>query len=280
MSGKYRSREEFQQVKEKFFSNCDQKGHSNALTAEVWRQIESFAGYSFAKGHSASFAVESYQSMYLKAYFPLDFMVGVINNFGGFYRTGLYVQEAKKAGAKLEAPCLNQSVWLTTIKGDAIFLGFIHVKGLESNMLQQALLERQNKGAFLSINDFVDRIAIGLEQLIVLIRIGAFRFTDKSKQTLLWDAHFLMNKKPVKAIQNKLFKYNTKADFEMPNLHYDPRNDMLDELEEYVTPLEWAIYDHVLQGFGDNEANDPSWDIGDLANKLERDFNFTAKEES
>ncbi|MFC5283809.1 DNA polymerase III subunit alpha [Pedobacter alpinus] len=231
MSGKYRSREEFQKVKEKFFSNCVQKGHPEALAVEVWRQVESFAGYSFAKGHSASFAVESYQSMYLKAHFPLDFMVGVINNFGGFYRTGLYVQEAKKAGAKLEAPCLNRSDLLTTITGDTIFLGFIHIKGLESNMLQYALCSRKNNGEFLSINDFVDRIAIGLEQLIILIRIGAFRFTNKSKQALLWDAHFLMNKKPVKAMQNKLFNYSTKTDFEMPNLYYDVRNDMLDELE-------------------------------------------------
>ncbi len=231
MSGKYRSRDEFQQVKNKFFANCTQKGHPIALTIEVWRQIESFAGYSFAKGHSASFAVESYQSMYLKAYFPLDFMVGVINNFGGFYRTGLYVHEAKKAGAKLEAPCLNRSVWLTSILRDTIFLGFIHVKSLESGMIQSALVNRQNNGVFLSINDFVDRIVIGLEQLITLIRIGAFRFTGKSKQALLWDAHFLMNKKPAKVMQNKLFKYATKANFEMPNLYYDARNDMLDELE-------------------------------------------------
>ena len=57
MSGKYRSREEFQQVKATFFSNCAKKGHPYELTAEVWRQTESFAGYAFAKGHSASYAV-------------------------------------------------------------------------------------------------------------------------------------------------------------------------------------------------------------------------------
>jgi DNA polymerase III alpha subunit len=69
MSGKYRSREEFQRVKERFFDNC-KKGYPAAESAEIWRQIESFAGYSFAKGHSASYAVESYQSLYLKAYSP------------------------------------------------------------------------------------------------------------------------------------------------------------------------------------------------------------------
>nr|MBC7613213.1 DNA polymerase III subunit alpha [Pseudopedobacter sp.] len=231
MSGKYRSREEFQKVKDKFFENCDQIGRERSLTVEVWRQIESFAGYSFAKGHSASFAVESYQSMYLKAYFPLDFMVGVINNFGGFYRTGLYVREAQKCGAQVKAPCLNRSQWLTSIKGDVIFLGFIHVKGLEAKLMESALQERSLSGDFLNMNDFTDRVAVGLEQLIILIRIGAFRFTKKSKQALLWDAHFLMNKKPSQTIQNRLFKVTSATNFKVPDLHYDKRNDMLDELE-------------------------------------------------
>ena len=64
MSGKFRSREEFNKVRETFFSNCRAKGFNDALTADIWRQIESFAGYAFSKGHSASYAVESYQSLY------------------------------------------------------------------------------------------------------------------------------------------------------------------------------------------------------------------------
>src|SRR5699024_8639666 len=55
MSGKYRSKEEFQKVKNQYFENCKNAGHSETLAAEIWRQIESFAGYSFAKGHSASY---------------------------------------------------------------------------------------------------------------------------------------------------------------------------------------------------------------------------------
>ncbi len=231
MSGKYRSREEFQKVKDKFFSNCDEMGRERSLSTDVWRQIESFAGYSFAKGHSASFAVESYQSMYLKAHFPLEFMVGVINNFGGFYQTGLYVHEAQKAGANVEAPCLNKSDWLTSINADVIFLGFIHVKSLESKLIQAAIKERECYGLFKSINDFVDRVAVGLEQLIILIRVGAFRFTQKSKQALLWDGHFLMNKKPNQVVQSKLFKLASKSDFKIPDLYFNKKNDMLDELE-------------------------------------------------
>ncbi|MEI2758558.1 MAG: PHP domain-containing protein [Bacteroidia bacterium] len=98
MSGKYRGRAEFEKVKDAFFKGCAQKGHAPGTTAEVWRQIESFAGYAFSKGHSASYAVESYQCMFLKTYFPLEYMVACINNGGGFYAAEFYVHEARLNG--------------------------------------------------------------------------------------------------------------------------------------------------------------------------------------
>jgi DNA polymerase-3 subunit alpha len=64
MSGKYRSRIEFQNIENQYFENCRERGYSEELSREIWRQIESFAGYAFAKGHSASYAVESYQSLF------------------------------------------------------------------------------------------------------------------------------------------------------------------------------------------------------------------------
>ena len=237
MSGKFRSRGEFLKVEESFFSNCRRVGHADTLAKEVWRQIESFAGYSFAKGHSASFAVESYQSMYLKAYFPLEFMVGVINNFGGFYRTEIYVHEARKNGAIIQAPCVNQSIYLTTIKGITVCLGFIHVGSLEQKLVDTFLGERNQNGDYVDLLDFVNRVAVGLEQLIILIRIGAFRFTGKSKQKLLWEAHFLLNKQPKKIIHQSLFKHKPNQNFSVPQLHYDKRNDLLDEMEILGFPL-------------------------------------------
>ncbi|MFP3577749.1 hypothetical protein, partial [Brevibacillus sp. SIMBA_040] len=85
------------------------------LSTEVYRQIESFAGYSFCKAHSASYAVESYQSLYLKVYYPIEFMVAAINNGGGFYRTEVYVHEARMSGAIILPPCVNKSEWQTTL---------------------------------------------------------------------------------------------------------------------------------------------------------------------
>ena len=98
---------------------------------------ESFAAYSFSKAHSASFAVESFQSLYLKAHFPLEFIVAVINNFGGFYDTEIYLHEARRWGAIVHAPCVNHSEYLSCLRGKDIYLGFIHLKDLEEKAARQ-----------------------------------------------------------------------------------------------------------------------------------------------
>lgn len=236
MSGKFRSREEFQKAKEDFFKNCKNFGYTDELTKEVWRQIESFAGYSFSKGHSASYAVESYQSLYLKAYYPKEFMVGVINNFGGFYRTENYIHEAKMSGATILAPCINNSEHLTSIQHDDIYLGFIHLGELEKNTIELMLMERGRNGLFLDLEDFMKRVNISVEQLRILIRMGAFRFTGKTKKELLWEIHGVLGSQKKTNPAHELFEVK-KRDYKLPELHHNVYDDALDEIEILGFPL-------------------------------------------
>tara|TARA_R110002050_G_scaffold300722_2_gene471896 strand:- start:34291 stop:37281 length:2991 start_codon:yes stop_codon:yes gene_type:complete len=236
MSGKYRSREEFQQVKDKFFDNCDAKGNPKAHTLEVWRQIESFAGYAFAKGHSASYAVESYQCLYLKAYFPLAFMVATINNGGGFYSRELYLHEARKHGGKVHLPCINQSAHVAVLYDTDIYLGFGFINSLENNTIKIILEERAHFGFFTDFRDFVDRVPIAIEQLVILIRSDVFRFTKQVKKALLWDAHLLLNK--TKKIPTTLSLFQTKAkEFKLPTLWKHALEDAFDEIELFGFPV-------------------------------------------
>jgi DNA-directed DNA polymerase III PolC len=232
MSGKYRSREEFQRVKERFFEGCKERKYDQKVTDRVWFEIESFAGYSFAKGHSASYAVESYQSLYLKAYYPLEFMVGVINNFGGFYRTEFYFHEARMNGGQIELPCANKSDYLTTIYGNQIYIGFVHLKSLESKVGQQIVTERNQNGGFTSLNNFLSRVPIGLEQLRILIRIGAFRFTGKDKQRLLWESMLFFSEVKVRIPTTAhLFEDTEPTEYPMPVLERNDIEDAFDEIE-------------------------------------------------
>ena len=218
MSGKFRSREEFQKVQDKFFESAAQKGHKPELIAEVWHQIESFAGYSFAKGHSASYAVESYQSLYLKAYYPLEFYTAVINNFGGFYRTEFYVHAARKSGADIQAPCINHSEALTRIQEKTLWLGLGLIDSMEQSCIQRLLQARNADGTFTNLSEFKQRVEPGLEQLKILIQIGACRCWKKSRKALMWEAHALYgnNKKPIAQTQ-KLFLEAPK-EYQLPSL--------------------------------------------------------------
>ncbi|MGB0849714.1 MAG: DNA polymerase III subunit alpha [Bacteroidia bacterium] len=238
MSWKFRERTEFKTVEKLFFDNCRERGYDTKLTKEVWTQIESFANYAFAKGHSASYAVESYQSLFLKAYFPLEYMVATINNFGGFYRTEQYVQEARLKGAHIEEPCMNRSSFETVIFDKNIVLGFQHVSDLESKVIKALLDERHSSGPYHSLEDIVSRVSISLEMATILIRINALRFTNKTKHWLLWKAHFLLSDVKKSFAHPRLFlDQNQTKKVTIPTLDSIPYEDAMDEIEYLGFPM-------------------------------------------
>ncbi len=233
MSGKFRSRTEFEKVKDKFRSNCIKKGYEQKLIDEIWHQVASFAGYAFAKGHSASYAVESYQSLFLRAYFPLEYMVAVLNNGGGFYRPEFYVHDARMMGATIHPPCVNQSNALNVIYGTHIYLGMMYLRELEERVMERIIKERQTHGKFNSLENFIDRVVISIEQLSILIRIDAFRFTGINKHKLLWKAHMMLSKS--KRIDHPKLFPPKRRNFKIPALH--------------TTDLETAFEQWELLGF-------------------------------
>jgi DNA polymerase III alpha subunit len=242
MSGKFRSKQEFERIRDRFFGNCRDRGHPDAIAKEVWRQIESFAGYSFSKAHSASYAVESFQSLYLKSHFPHEFHVAVINNFGGFYQTWVYFNEARRCGAHIELPCVNQGRYKTSLSGQTIYTGFIHIQNLETRIAQEIEMERDKNGMFKSLQDFANRIPIGKEQLLLLIRIGAFRFTGKRKQELLWESYMAGANTAPKTTRNTLFEKEEKT-FTLPELEHSQLEDAYDEIELLGFPLTLSYFE-------------------------------------
>ena len=236
MSGKLRSKDSFLKVKKSFFDNCQQKGHALVLTQEIWRQIESFAGYAFAKGHSASYAVESYQSLFLKAYFPLEYMVATLNNHGGFYRPEYYVHEARMHGANIHSVEVNHSFGKHYIYGKELYIGFMLLHAFESANTAKIVSERLANGAYKDLDDFINRVPISLEQIAILIKVNAFRFTGRNKRELLWEAHMKVHKVSMETTINTLF-VSEKKSYKTPELIAQPLEDAFDELEYYGFPL-------------------------------------------
>ncbi|WP_113653233.1 DNA polymerase III subunit alpha [Pedobacter namyangjuensis] len=242
MSGKYRSKKEFDRLVERFFELAEGLGRPKEIVSEVWRQVSSFAGYSFSKAHSASFAVESYQSLYLKTYHPREFMVAVLNNYGGFYSRWLYVHELAKAGAKVHLPCVNRSFGVVAIFGDDAYLGFIGIQGFEAKYIELITEQRRFNGHFASLEDFVKRVGITLEQCIILIRVGALRFTGRSKKELLWEVHLLLGSKVKPSSHAELFAVEHKS-YAMPELTGTALEDAYHELELLGFPLSLSMFD-------------------------------------
>ncbi|MCE3228793.1 MAG: polymerase subunit alpha [Bacteroidetes bacterium] len=236
MSWKFKQRSEFHLVQDKFFNNCYIKGHPHDIIEKTWTQIESFANFAFSKGHSASYAVESYQALYLKTYHPLEYMVATLNNGGGFYRTEVYVHEARMHGADIVPPCINTSQELCRIIGKTIYLGFNMVRSLEKNIVALFLNERNQNGAFKDLYDFIKRAPVSLEQLRLLIRVGAFTFTGKNKKELLWDAHMMVNPIKKNPFNKELFDVRPQ-EYKLPKLETSWLHDAFDQVELLDFPL-------------------------------------------
>jgi len=248
MTGKRKDSDLFRNLQAKFYSNCHERGYSKQLTDTVWYQIASFSGYSFSKAHSASFAVESFQSLYLKTYYPLEFMVAVINNFGGFYHTETYVHEARISGANIHPPCVNNSDLLTNISGKDIYLGFIHISSLERKVALEIVRERHRNGIYESLEDFMDRVDTGKEQIDLLIRIGAFRFTHKNKYQLMWQKNALLNRTVVYAEAPQLFE-EYREEYELPTLEESQYDQAFDEMELLGFPVSTSPFDMLQSDF-------------------------------
>ena len=197
--------------------------------------------------------MESFQSLFLKAYFPLEFQVAVINNFGGFYHTWVYFNELRRQGGIIHLPCVNMSEYLTTLHGKVAYIGFVHLQGLEAEFAQNIVNERFTNGKYRGLADFMERLHPKMEQMTILIRSGAFSFTGKSKPALLWESHALNGK--MSSYRNKfhgmrgLVQETQFADYQLPSMQSQPLEDAYDEIELFGFPVTMTWFDMLKTRF-------------------------------
>lgn len=158
--------------KEQFYQGASRRGVPRETIDAVWEMILSFEGYSFCKAHSASYAMVSFQSAYLKAHHPAEFMAAVLSNRGGYYTPAAYISEARRMGLTVLGPDVNQSLYRYTGQGKEIRVGFVEVKGLHRNTVE-AILEERSRGAFQSVEDFGLRVNLVGEDAEALVAVGA-----------------------------------------------------------------------------------------------------------
>jgi DNA polymerase III alpha subunit len=175
-------------------------------------------------------------------------MCSVINNFGGYYRSWVYFAEARRLGAEICTPCINDGAYLTSLHGTRLVVGFIHVKSMEEKYIKHILRERNVGGNFKGIYDFTERVSLNREQIILLIRVGAFAFTGKSKPELLWELFGKSQKNTPDPDRKQLFSVAVE-ERQLPDLHAGKLEDAYDEMELIGFPVSISWFDILQTSF-------------------------------
>lgn len=167
--------------RQQFSRGAQERGIAPEVVQEVWRMILSFAGYSFCKPHSASYALVSFKSCYLKAHHPAEFMAAVISNGGGYYSTFAYVSECRRMGLEVLLPDINDSDTAYTGRSapagearGAVQVGLMQIKGLRAEAVEAIVAERMSGGPFASFDQFLRRVPIDPSDARLLVRAGVF----------------------------------------------------------------------------------------------------------
>jgi error-prone DNA polymerase len=156
---------------EEFFAGAGKLGRDVETAKRVWAMIMSFAGYSFCKGHSASYIQVAQHSCYLRAHYPAEFMAAVLGNGGGFYHPFAYVAEAMRMGLTVLPPDVNESEFRCTGRGRELRIGLQFVKELSADGAERVLAARDRP--FQSLVDLRARTGLSPSDLRALIKVGA-----------------------------------------------------------------------------------------------------------
>ena len=152
MSGKSRNQKQFEEIEKKFFKYCEKQKYPEGLGLKVWKQIESFAGYSFAKGHSASYAGESYQSLYLKTHYPFYFIAASMNlDLANTDKLNEFYEELKRLKIDVVLPSINESFADFVVRDNKVYYALAAIKAVGYESVNQIISDRKNNGIFKSL---------------------------------------------------------------------------------------------------------------------------------
>lgn len=179
--------EEMAKQKVRFVKGCIERGISEKAAGEIFSQMETFARYGFNRSHSVAYAMVSYQTAYLKAHYPVEFMAALMSHEGGDTDKILKdLNECRKQNMEILPPDVNESSSSFSVAGNSIRYGLSAVKGIGEKAVELIISEREARGKFKSIDDFISRVD-SLNRRVVesLIKCGAFDGTGESRRGML-----------------------------------------------------------------------------------------------
>ena len=168
---------------------CVRNGIDEASANKIFDEMAEFAKYAFNKSHAAAYAVVSYRTAYLKAYYPEEFMAATLNSFlGNLDKIPMYIDECKRLKIDILKPDINKSYTKFTVDNGKIRFGLGSIKNVGISAVNAIVKEREENGLYESFTDFCERMkneAVNKKCIESLIRAGAFDEFEQTRSTLL-----------------------------------------------------------------------------------------------
>ena len=165
-------------MKPKFVDQAAAKGHDKTKLEKIWKDWEAFASYAFNKSHSTCYAWIAYQTAYLKAHYPAEYMASVLsNNMNDIAQVTFFMEECKRIGVQVLGPDVNESKESFTVnKEGQVRFGLAAIKGAGNAAVQGIITEREKSGEYINIFDFTKRVnrAVNKKTLEALAMAGGF----------------------------------------------------------------------------------------------------------
>ena len=166
-------------MKPKFINGAVARGHDAAICEQIWTDWEAFASYAFNKSHATCYAYVAYQTAYLKAHYPSEFMAALLSrNLSSMDKIAFFMDECKRMGIKVLGPDINESIesFTSDAEGNVRF-GLAAVKGVGEAAMLSIVEEREKGGKFRNIYDFMERVnmtAVNKKNIENMALAGAF----------------------------------------------------------------------------------------------------------
>jgi len=173
-----KDRKTLDKMKGKFIEGATSKGHPAKVLEKVWTDWEAFAQYAFNKSHSTCYAYVAYQTAYLKAHYPAEYMSAVLNHAGAIEKLTFYMEECQRMGIKVLGPSINESQkGFAVNEAGEIRFGLGGLKGVGEAAIENIVAERKQEGKYKDPFDFIKRVnskAVNKRTLESLVYAGAF----------------------------------------------------------------------------------------------------------
>ncbi len=177
--------------REKFLKGAGERGIIPSIAEQIFEQAEKFAGYGFNKGHAAAYAQVAYQTAYLKANYPVEFLAASMTlDIGNTDRLNIFRQEAQRLGVKIAPPDINRSdaVFVCDAETGVVFYALAAVKGVGRQAMDHVVELRKEGGPFKSLSDFARRVdpkLVNKRAFENLVRAGAFDSLNKNRRQVV-----------------------------------------------------------------------------------------------